>query len=453
MPNQNDKAELLTLFGKPPESVIKYFRDKKNKAIYNKKSDIQKKGFHKSHWDWSDTLRHAHDRVFVVAKATSIDIVNDIKKDLTKAIAEGKPYQSFANDIIPKLKEHGWWGKGDQINQETGEVANININQRRLRNIYQTNVRTAYAAGHYEEMKNASDVAPYWRYIAVPQGPRNKNPRADHQMLHNLVFKHDDPFWDTHYPPNGWGCHCRVEALSKKSVEKMFGKSADDVVKKTKPEDYVKETIKVQGKSINVNGYKIGGRISLPSIGWDYAPGSYSYQYQKLLEKKLWELPNSTAKMMMVQLEDSIKKSFKDMVQMDSSLNAIDSTKSKSFVSIGILPDFIKRFLVSNHFKIDSSIMTFEQKRIHHTLRDVHVPISVQTLENVPDLIKKYIPTYRKDNIKKGIVFFSEPFEVNGVKKRNKLAFNYNPTTKTMSYATGEIVEESDIIHHEVIKK
>lgn len=29
-----------------------------------------------------------------------------------------------------------------------------------------------------------------------------------------LTLRHDHPFWDTHFPPNGWGCKCRVVAVA-----------------------------------------------------------------------------------------------------------------------------------------------------------------------------------------------------------------------------------------------
>lgn len=129
-----------------------------------------------------------------MAKATSIDLVKDIHASLLRAIKERKTYQDFANDIIPTLKEKGWWGNIDAVNKDQKLVKPIRVDHRRLRNIFNTNVKTAYAAGRYERMMEDADVAPYWRYVAVPKGAGNKNPRVEHAALHNLVFRYDDPF-------------------------------------------------------------------------------------------------------------------------------------------------------------------------------------------------------------------------------------------------------------------
>jgi hypothetical protein len=38
--------------------------------------------------------------------------------------------------------------------------------------------------------------------------------REDHQSWDGLILPKDDPFWDSHFPPNGWGCKCHTRAVT-----------------------------------------------------------------------------------------------------------------------------------------------------------------------------------------------------------------------------------------------
>lgn len=37
----------------------------------------------------------------------------------------------------------------------------------------------------------------------------------------------DDPWWQTHYPPNGWFCHCTVQSLSERDLDRYGFTVAD----------------------------------------------------------------------------------------------------------------------------------------------------------------------------------------------------------------------------------
>ncbi len=69
----------------------------------------------------------------------------------------------------------------------------------------------AYAAGRWEQIQRVKRARPYPRYVHLAG---QKNPRPEHEAWDGLILPVDDPWWLTHYPPNGWFCHCTVQSLS-----------------------------------------------------------------------------------------------------------------------------------------------------------------------------------------------------------------------------------------------
>ena len=88
-------------------------------------------------------------------------------------------------------------------------------------------------------------------------------PREQHLAWDGLILRHDDPFWRTHYPPNGWGCRCSVRSLTAREAEALGGPG-------TAPPVETREWVdKVTGEVIEV---PVG-----IDPGWDYAPGRRSW--------------------------------------------------------------------------------------------------------------------------------------------------------------------------------
>ncbi|CZE48189.1 phage minor head protein [Campylobacter geochelonis] len=56
----------------------------------------------------------------------------------------------------------------------------------------------------------------YFRYTAV----LDNRTRKSHARLHGTILPKTDKFWDRNYPPNGWGCRCSVQVLTKKEIQK-----------------------------------------------------------------------------------------------------------------------------------------------------------------------------------------------------------------------------------------
>ena len=178
-------------------------------------------------WHWSDVQKQEHMRAFTVAKMTSATLLDDVRKSLDKAMAEGQSFQEWRKDIIPRL-QGVWLGKtygdlwdgmtpAEQAGKTppTPEERDRVIKASRLETIFRTNMFNAYAAGRYRQLKEDADIYPYWRYVTA----KDSAVRPAHRALEGKVFKADDPFWSTHYPPNGFNCRCIVEAVDEYDLE------------------------------------------------------------------------------------------------------------------------------------------------------------------------------------------------------------------------------------------
>lgn len=156
---------------------------------------------------WDDIWQAAHDRAFVVAGAMKADLLADLRGAVEKAIAEGTSLETFRQDFREIVARHGWTGW-------TGE-GTPGGQAWRTRVIYETNLRTSYAAGRWRQLTDPELLAHrrYWRYV---HSDSVLHPRPHHQRWGDmrLTLPHDHPFWRTHFPPNGWGCRCRVTAVA-----------------------------------------------------------------------------------------------------------------------------------------------------------------------------------------------------------------------------------------------
>ncbi|MCX9038491.1 phage minor head protein [Citrobacter portucalensis] len=192
-------SELAMCFKLPPERVIAYLKNK---------------GYTIS-WDWEEVWQEAHAEAFTVAKVTRLDILEDIRRALEQALAEGKTGKWFARELTPVLQAKGWWGETEVTDPVTGELTTVQQGSPwRLDTIYRTNMTALYSAGRWAEQMENIDDRPFGMYVAI----RDSHTRQSHLALHGKVFRMDDPFWKAFYPPNGWRCRCSVITLTAAEV-------------------------------------------------------------------------------------------------------------------------------------------------------------------------------------------------------------------------------------------
>ncbi|KXV00275.1 hypothetical protein AD929_11605 [Gluconobacter potus] len=153
---------------------------------------------------FGEVMGEAHARAFTVAGATSQALLTDLKAAVNTALTSGATLADFRKDFDGIVAKHGW-----EHGSDPGWRAKI---------IYDTNLSTAYAAGQYAQMATpeARDIFPAWRY----RHHSCPHPRPEHVAWDGLILANDDPWWDTHFPPNGWRCHCTVEPVTRSDLRR-----------------------------------------------------------------------------------------------------------------------------------------------------------------------------------------------------------------------------------------
>lgn len=159
---------------------------------------------------WTDTYQEEHASAFTVAKIAKLDLLTSIRTSLDDVVRNGGTFEQWRDKILPELQKAGWWGVVENEDL-TGTPEPVVVNDRRLRTIYRTNVRMSIAAGRWRKYQREKEVFPYLRYLSDHY---RKHPRLNHKSWHGIILRVDDPAWQWMFPPNGWGCNCRVEQVS-----------------------------------------------------------------------------------------------------------------------------------------------------------------------------------------------------------------------------------------------
>jgi SPP1 gp7 family putative phage head morphogenesis protein len=160
---------------------------------------------------WRELGAEEYGRAFTAAGTTSYDVVGDLYDGLVKVLRDKGGETDFAEQMLPVLRDKGWL---PQLNDEALG--------RRLRLIYDTNLRTSQAVGKWRGAQRTKQLLPYFRYSAV----MDRRTRPSHAALHGIIRPVDDPFWDGAFPPCGFGCRCVAQQMSRSQAARLGGQTS-----------------------------------------------------------------------------------------------------------------------------------------------------------------------------------------------------------------------------------
>lgn len=200
---------------------------------------------------WDDLWKEQHARGFMSAGAIKAALLEDLRGEVQKAVDGKLTLKDFRDRFDGIVRKHGWAYKGGR--------------NWRSRLIWDTNITTAYQAGRWRQFREGG--AEFLRYV---HADGVMNPRPLHLAWNGRTLPIDHEFWKTHYPPNGWGCHCRaVRAYRDEATEEPEGWRTVDP--------------------------KTGTPLGIDK-GWDYNVGqTYLEKGHEVLEQALARLPLAVA--------------------------------------------------------------------------------------------------------------------------------------------------------------
>ncbi|MEG0920629.1 MAG: phage minor head protein [Comamonas sp.] len=172
---------------------------------------LQDRGKLTRSYAWQDIWQDEHGVQFTISRLTRLDLLQTIYDAILKSVQGDLSRRDWMQDVEQLLTDAGWWGYKAVTDPADGEIKLTKFDPVRLKLIYDTNTRQAYAAGLWERVERSKKALPYVRYIT--RG--DDRVRDAHRAWDNLTLPVDDPFWQTHWPPNGWRCRCRVMSITK----------------------------------------------------------------------------------------------------------------------------------------------------------------------------------------------------------------------------------------------
>ena len=337
-------ANVAFKIGQTPEQAVEFLRQKKMLAA---------KVFTK------DLKESALARATTIARLTSAEMTKDIYQSLETAMREGKPLHQWKKELVGEFERKGWLAGHDKkiskgidgkllADPKTGEYFGT---PRRLNTIYRVNMQSAYSAARYQRLRDNVDNRPYWQYSAVGDA----RTRPAHLALSGKIYRYDDPFWTTFYPPNGFNCRCTVIALSDRDLARRgideVGDSSEFLVEATRPADKF-------GNKEKTVGFKLAdGTVRIADKGFDYNVGRISYKPNLDLYPE--KLAHQFAKMEMTGAE--FRLDYKRLEQQVSEMKRTLSSEGKKLTAEQM---FAVRDNLTKNFKFAAGVLTEESKAL-----------------------------------------------------------------------------------------
>lgn len=309
---------------------------------------------------WQDVWQEEHAKAFTVAKSAGFDILADLHGSLTEALESGETFESWRKRIRPVLESKGWWGRKAVVDPQTGRVLEAQLGStRRLRIIYDTNMRVSHAAGRWAQIARVAERRPWLRYAAV----LDERTRQSHRRWHGTVLRWDHPWWDVHFPPNGWRCRCTVQQLSDRDLRRLGYTPTDPPPSDAAPPRAWRNP-------------RTGEIVEVPAgidPGWGYNPGKAARPATEALGTLAAAPPAIAAVAPRANpfLDPQLRAEFRRWVDDVQAALAAGAARPRGEArGVGLLSPAVLRTLPAEAGEPASAVIMIDDRHLYHLLRD-----------------------------------------------------------------------------------
>lgn len=145
---------------------------------------------------WLKLLQEADEAARDRSAGMNEAMVRDVLEAVLKALEAGSTVETFRDEFDAIVAARGWTGD--------------NTAGWRSALTFRVMTAQAMAAGRWRQIQRLKARRPWLRYITAG----DHRVRDAHKAWHGIILHADDPWWNTHFPPNGFNCRCHVQLLS-----------------------------------------------------------------------------------------------------------------------------------------------------------------------------------------------------------------------------------------------
>nr|DAR59368.1 MAG TPA: minor capsid component [Caudoviricetes sp.] len=353
---------------------------------------------------WTEVWQEAHQTGFTVAQSAGFDVLKDIHVSLVRAMSEGWTFDRFRKELTPTLQARDWWGRAERVDPLTGEAREVPLGSpRRLRTIFDANLRVSAAQGDWERQRSVRDERPYLRYTAL----LDNRTRPQHRRWHGIILPIDHPWWETHYPPNGWRCRCKAMSVSEEDLE---------------AEGWTVSEAPDEGETPWVNP-RTGEVLMVPrgiDPGWAYNPGNtdQASHAARLAMDKLADLPPSLGAEAVAALAFAFPRVERELAEwIESVARQAEAGQFRATGArrvVGALAGDVLDFLRERDITPATAAISIGDADILHALRSAKVaPLPKEVWKRLPSLLASPAAIYW-DLRKPGLVYVLDEPEGRG---------------------------------------